>query len=711
MKSILLAFALTMTTLHALAQSPSLPPVAEREPKDVTVHGDPRIDDWFWLRQRDDPRTLPYLKAENAYADSWFGARAAQKEKLYQEMLSRVQQDDEAVPYRRGRWWYSSKTVQGRQYPIHLRRAAVGADRHFDSTAKEEVLLDLNEMARGKAYLRIGVQAISPNAQMLAYTADETGGRDFVLHVKNLATGQTLPLALPNVETTAWGNDNRTLYYVTVDATKRAHKLWRRDALAAADAPGSLLYEEKDEQFDLSLRKTLDQRYLVVGSHAKDSSELRVIDASRANAKPRLLAARRDNIDYELDHRGGQFWVIINDTGRNGRLVRVDAKGFDLAKATEVIAHRPDVMLSRVQAFAQHLVVSERAGGNTQLQVFDLKAGTDHRIAFDEAAFTVAAVDNAEFETRSLRFSYTSLVQPTSIWDYDLASRQRTLKKRQPVPGYDAARYVTERIAARAADGTEVPLTLVYRADARVDFKQAGARPTLLYGYGSYGISIDPTFSLARVSLLDRGVVFALAHIRGGGEFGRTWYEAGKLANKMNTFTDFIACAEALVARGVATPQRLVMEGGSAGGLLMGAVTNLRHDLFKAVVAEVPFVDVINTMLDETIPLTTGEFTEWGNPKVAAQYAWMRAYSPYDNLQRGSFPAMFVRTGINDSQVAYWEPAKYVARLRTLKTDANPLLFLTNLEVGHGGSSGRFDALKERAQDFVFMLDQMGIGD
>ena len=714
MKALLLTTLLAMTSLHTAAQAQAAAaPVAPREARDVTVHGDKRIDDYFWIRDRKDPRTIPYIEAENAYAKAWFAPRAALQDKLYAEMLARVKQDDEAVPYRKGAWWYSSRTAQGQQYPVLTRRAAAGADRHLDAAAPEQVLLDLNELARGKPFLSLGEQAVSPNGQRLAYTLDETGGRDYTLHVKDLRSGKTLPFSLPEVQDAAWGNDNRTLYYTTVDTTKRAFKLWRQPVgVTGASGPAELLYEEKDEQFDIGLHKTLDERYLVLTADSKDSSEQRLLDASRRSGSFQLLYPRRDQVKYDVEHRAGQFYVRINDTGRNFRLVRVDAKKPALDRAVELIPAQADVMLSNVQAFKRHLVVSERRGGLTQLRVLDLQAGGEHRIGFDEAAYTVGTTGNAEFDTSTLRFSYTSLAQPASTWDYDMNTRQRVLKKRQPVlGGYDPARYVTERITARAADGTEVPISLIYRADAKQDFTKAGPRPTLLYGYGSYGYPMDPTFSLARVSLLDRGVVFALAHIRGGGEFGRSWYEAGKMANKMNTFTDFIACAETLVARGITRPDKLVIEGGSAGGLLMGAVTNLRPELFKAVVAEVPFVDVINTMLDETIPLTTGEFTEWGNPKVAAQYAWMRAYSPYDNLKRGAYPAMFVRTGINDSQVAYWEPTKYVAKLRTLKTDANPLLLLVNMEVGHGGSSGRFDALKERAQDFVFMLDQFGIAD
>ncbi len=681
------------------------PPQAPREPKDVSLHGETRIDDWFWLRERDDPRTLPYLRAENAYAEAWFAPHAALKEALYGEMFSRIQQDDDSVPYRKGAWWYQSRTATGEQYPRHVRRRAVGAERRDDPAGAEETLLDLNELARGQAFLRLGVAAVSPDAARLAYSTDLTGGRDYTLHVKDLATGQVDPWSMSAVASATWGADSRSLYYVTMDEAKRAHRLWRH--VVGSTAADTLLLEEADELFDLGVSRTRDDRWLLVASSSMDRAEVRVADAA---ASPeafalRLVFPRRDGIDYDLDHRDGSFYVRINDTGRNYRLVRVDAAAPDLAAAEELIAARERVMLDDIDVFARHLVVTERVEGLLQLRVVDLAAGGEHAVAFDEPAYSVHASGNAEFETTTLRFVYTSLTMPASTWDYDLLTRERVLRKRQPVPGYDPTLYASQRLTARAGDGTEVPISLVWRRDRR----QPGPQPLLLYGYGSYGIPLDPTFAQTRVSLLDRGVVFAIAHVRGGGDLGRTWYEAAKMATKAVTFSDFIACAEALVELGLTTPAQLAIEGGSAGGLLMGAVVNARPELFRAVLAEVPFVDVVNTMLDETLPLTVGEFIEWGNPKLPGQYAWLRAYSPYDNLKPGAYPAMLVRTGLNDSQVAYWEPAKYVARLRTLKTDANPLLLRINLEVGHGGASGRFDSLREVAEDSVFLLVALGL--
>ena len=646
-----------------------------------------------------------YLKAENAYADAWFAPHAGLKEKLYQEMLGRIQQDDDSVPYRKGQWWYSTRTFSGEQYAHHVRRRAVGADRHYDPSGRDETLLDLNELARGQPFLSLGLATVSPDAERLAYSADFTGGRDYTLRIRELGSGKDRDWSRDEVAAAAWGGDSRTLYYVTMDEAKRANRLWRH--IVGDSGDDVLLFEEEDALFSLDLEKTRDERYVLLSSASMDSSEVRLIeaDATPQTFAMRLVFARRDDIEYDLDHREGSFYVRINDTGRDFRLVRVDARQPDLAAAEELIAARPRVMLDEVDVFAQHLVVTERVEGSLQLRVFDLLRGDEHTIAFDEPAYTVHTSGNAEFQSRSLRFVYASMTTPASTYDYDLGTRERVLRKRQPVPTYDPALYRSERTFARAEDGTDVPISLVWRRDR----KAAGPQPLLLYGYGSYGIPLDPGFSQSRVSLLDRGVIFAIAHIRGGGDLGQSWYEAGKMERKATTFTDFIACAESLIAKGYTEPSMLAIEGGSAGGLLMGAVVNRRPELFRAVVADVPFLDVINTMLDETLPLTTGEFIEWGNPKVAAEYAWMRAYSPYDNLKRGAYPAMLLRSGLNDSQVAFWEPGKYVAKLRTLKTDERALLFKVNLEVGHGGASGRFDSLREIAEDDAFLLAELGL--
>jgi oligopeptidase B len=681
------------------------PPVAAKKPKDVTVHGDPRIDDYFWLREKTNPEVLAYLRAENAYADAMMAPQAALRETLYKEMLGRIKETDEALPYLKDGYWYSSKTEAGKQYVTYIRRKGM-------LSSPEQVLLDMNQLAAGKPFLSVGSMTVSPNGKLLAYALDETGGRDYTLYIKDIDANSALPDKILHISAAAWANDNRTLFYLTQNEAQRTNKLWRHTVGSAAK--DALILEEKDELFDLDLGRLRSGAWLAVSSRSKDTAEVRLIDAAHPERGPKIVLPRKTGIEYSLDHRGKAFYLTINDTGRNFRLVKTAAH-LPISKAwTEVIAHRKDVMIEDVDLFARYMVVRERDAGLLKLRVFDLtgpNAGKSHQIAFDEAVYSASGTQNMEFDTNTFRFVYTSLVTPDATYDYNLDTHERVLKKqREVLGGYDASKYATASVNARAPDGTVVPISLVYRKDLRRSTDGKGRpQPLLLNGYGSYGIPNDVYFSSNRVSLLDRGVIVAIAHIRGGGDLGRVWYDEGKLAKKMNTFTDFIACAQALMDQGYTSREQLIIEGGSAGGLLMGAVTNLRPDLFKAVVAHVPFVDVINTMLDETIPLTTGEFIEWGNPKIKEQYAWMRAYSPYDNLRAAAYPAIYVRTSLNDSQVAYWEPAKYVAKLRTLKTDKNPLIMSINLDAGHGGASGRYDKLKEAAQTYGFMLDQWGL--
>ncbi len=675
------------------------PPVAARRPRDVSIHDDTRIDDYYWLRDKEDPEVIPYLKAENAWAAAYFAPLEGVEEGLYKEMLGRVKQTDQAVPYRMNGYWYVRRTEEGRQYPILTRRKG-------QPDAPEAVLLDLNQLAQGKSFLALGEFEVSDDSRFLAYTLDETGGRDFVLHIKDLRTGKPVDEVIANVSEVAWAADGKTLFYTTVDEAKRTYRLYRH--ALGSKVPDALLFEETDELFDIDLQRTLSGDWLVLTSRSKDTSDVQVIDAHKPRSALRRVAERVKGREIYLSHQGGFFYFLVNDTGPNNRLVRVPvtSKTTERSAWREVMAQRPDVMLESVDAFRDFLVVRERDRGTQKLLVRERSTDRAHHIAFDSAVYSASGSDNHEYGTRSYRFTYTSLATPKSVFDYDMRSRQRTLRKVEPVlGGYDASRYQELQTSAKAKDGTEVPISLIFRKDT----KRNGPQPLLLYGYGSYGVSTNPNFSLPRVSLLDRGVVFAIAHVRGGGDLGRQWYLDGKLAKKTNTFTDFIACAEALIAQGYTQPDQLIINGGSAGGLLMGAVINLRPDLFKAVVAEVPFVDVINTMLDESLPLTVGEFIEWGNPKVPAEYRQMRVYSPYDNLKAGAYPAMYLRGGLTDSQVPYWEPTKYVARLRTLKTDTHPLLLEINLGAGHGGASGRFDALRERARVYTFMLSQWGL--
>lgn len=675
--------------------TPIAPPAAERRTHVTRIHGEEVRDDYFWLRDKTDPATIAYLEAENAYTEAATAESTPLREALYAEMLARIQQTDLSVPYRKGAYLYYSRTEEGKQYPIHCRkRAPEGA---------EEVLLDLNALAEGHAYLALGDYETSPDGTLLAYTTDTTGYRQYRLHVKDLAGGRDLEITAERVTSVAWAADGRTLFFTQEDpVTKRSHRLYRQ---RLDDAVPALLHEEPDERFSAGVGLTRSGKWLVysIGSHT--SSESRVLPADRPAGEWTTVAPRQPDVEYTVDHRGDAFWIVVNDTGRNGRLVTAPAATPDRAHWRERIAHRPDVMLSRADCFADAIVLFERQDALPRLTVMDPETGAMRRVEFAEPAYTVAPGANEEFESTTYRYSYQSFLTPHSVYDLDLKALGSTLLKRQPVlGGWDPARYAMERIEAVAADGAKVPITLVRRQETPCD----GTAACLLYAYGSYGHPSDVLFNSNRFSLLDRGVVYAVAHVRGGGDRGKPWHDDGRMGKKMNTFTDFIACGEELVSRGVCSRDRLVILGGSAGGLLVGAVANLRPDLCKGVVAQVPFVDVITTMLDETLPLTVGEFEEWGNPAVKADYDAMRAYSPYDNLAAGDYPAMLVKTSLNDSQVGYWEAAKYVARLRALGAGKNPLLLKCNMGAGHGGASGRYDALREVAFDYAWMLGVMG---
>jgi oligopeptidase B len=717
------------------------PPVARRMPHDVTVHGDTRIDDYFWLRERDNPAVLDYLRSEAAYADQWFQPLQALQDRLYQEMVARMAPADEDVPVRRGDWWYGKRTQAGDQYPQYVRRAASGPQRLEASQAPAQVLLDLNELARGRQFLSVSLVEPSPDGRRLLYAMDDTGYRDYQLRIRDLSTGQDLPWEGKRTDGAVWSADGRSVFYISANEARRRNQLWRHAVDGAG--PDVLIFEEKDELFNLELGQTADGRFLYLTSHAKDTTEVRWLPAHRADADWRVVLPRRVGLEYRVEHRDGQLYLLINDRGPNFRLIAVPLPAWaslaagstgrrqhattaapppgpllthgQWARARELLPHREDVSLEQLRPFQGQMVVQWREGGAVKLGVLD-EAGLARRtaapvklqpIAFPELLSSATVGENREFNSDVLRIVYQSLLTPPTVVDYRFSDGSRQVRKQQPVMGYDASRYASQRIWATARDGTRVPVTLLYAKAQRGQ----GPRPMLLRAYGSYGFSVDHRFNANDLLLLDRGVVLATAAVRGGGEMGRRWYLDGKLSHKMNTFTDFIASAEALIQQGWTRPDQLVITGRSAGGLLMGAVTNLRPDLFKAVVAEVPFVDVITTMLDETIPLTTEEFVEWGNPKQPKDYAWMRAYSPYDQLRRGAYPAILARAGLNDSQVPYWEPAKYVARLRTLKTDDQPLLFDVNLTAGHGGASGRYDALKERARVYAFMLKAWGLTD
>jgi len=678
--------------------APTLPPTPERREHTEWLHGEQRADPWHWLRDAEDPAVLAHLRAENAYCAGWFAPLAVLQETLYAEMLARIQEDDASVPYRQHGWWWGSHTRKGLAYPIYTRKADAPG-------ASEEILIDLNAMAEGKPYLDLGELEVSPDGRVMAYSLDETGGLEYTLKLRDVVAGHDLPGEIALTDAVAWGNGSQTLYYLSKDDAMRTFRLWRH--VLGSGLPDALLYEEADETFWLGLHKTRDERYLVLGSHSKDTSQLWLLDANDPAAALQAVLPRTPGVEMSLDHRDGRLWVLINDTGRNFRLVTLDAAAPDLAHAEEVVPHRDAVTLEDVDVFAQHLVLLEREDARQRLRVMRFASKTWHNIDLGDAVCAVGGEPNAEFTSTQFRYSTSSLVQPHTVWSHDMATREsRVLKVQAVLGGFDATRYNSERRFATAADGTAVPMTLVYRHDLPLG---AGPRPLLLYGYGAYGIPLDPSFSSTRLSLLDRGAVFALAHVRGGGDAGRAWYDAGKLAYKINSFTDLIACAEALIADGTTAPDRLILEGGSAGGLLVAGAMAMRPDLMKAVVAEVPFVDVINTMLDESLPLTVGEFLEWGNPKKAEEYAWMRAYSPIDNLKPARYPAIFMRASLNDSQVPYWEAAKFAATLRSVQQGTAPVLAQFDLETGHAGASGRYDALREVAQSTAFMLAQWGL--
>jgi oligopeptidase B len=698
-----LVLLLTMTTIcqnDAPAQNLITnlkPPVANKLPKTDTTNGDTRVDNYFWLREKKNPAVIAYLEAENAYTDAVMKPTEALQQKLYTEMLARIKQTDQNVPYRLGDYYYYTRTVAGQQYPIYCRK-------HGSLDAQEEVTLDLNEMAKGLKFLAVGAYAVSDDGNLLAYTTDTNGYRQYTLHVKDLRDGHLWPDTVERVDTVMWAQDNKTLFYVTEDAvTKRSDKFFRH--VLGTDAY-DLVYEDKDELYDLGAFRTRDKALIVVQSESKTTAEARYIPADQPMAAPRLVLPCEHDHKYFIDHRGGLLYIRTNKNAKNYRLVTAPMSDPRAQNWQEVVPHRPQVKLDDFDLFANHLVLSERTSGLQTIQIIDLHTHKAHELAFPEQVYTAALDANREFNTNVLRFRYQSLTTPNSVFDYDMNTRERKLLKQTEVlGGYNPANYTAERAYATAADGTRIPISLVYRKGMKRD----GKSPMLLYGYGSYGISIDPNFNSNRVSLLDRGVIYAIAHIRGGGELGEDWREAGRMMKKRNTFTDFINCAEYLIKERYTASDRLVIQGGSAGGLLMGAVVNMRPDLFKAVVAQVPFVDVVNTMLDASLPLTTGEYLEWGNPNEKAAYDYIKSYSPYDNITAKAYPAMLVKVSLNDSQVPYWEGTKFVAKLRALKTDNNPLLLKVNMDAGHGGASGRYVALHDLAFDYAFMLSQMGI--
>ncbi len=677
------------------------PPIAARKPVELINHGDRRVDDYFWLRERDNPEMLAYLEAENAYTKALLAHTDTLQKELFAEMKGRIKETDESVPVEKNGYFYYRRTVEGMQYTIYCRKAG-------NLDAPEEILLDLNKEAEGKEYMRLGNFAVSPDQRLLAYALDDNGSENYTLRVKNLDTGELLPdLVTKTYYGLEWGNDNQSLYYTVLDEAMRPYKLFRH-RLGTDSVNDELLFHEADESYFLSLYKTRSDRFVIAHLHSSVTQEVHLIDADDPNGQPRVVQPRVHDMEYSVEHHhdgagNEKLFITTNWEADNFRVMTapVDAPGQE--NWQEFIPHRPAVYVDGVEAFLDFLVVHEREAGLVQIRVQDMETGAFHRIEQPEPVYTVGSGENPNFESRVLRYSYTSLVSPPTVFDYALDTRQREMKKQEEVKGYNPDNYRSERVWATAADGVQVPVSLVYPKHISLD----GSNPTLLYGYGSYGYSIDPSFSSSRVSLLQRGFVFAIAHVRGGGEMGRAWKENGKFLHKRNTFTDFIAAAEHLIGAGFTNPAKLTAMGGSAGGLLMGAVANLRPDLFAAMVADVAFVDVVSTMLDPTIPLTVIEWEEWGNPADPEFYAYMKSYSPYDNVEAKDYPAILATAGLNDPRVPYWEPAKWVALLRTRKTDDNPLLLKTNMGAGHGGASGRYDYLEEIGFKYAFLIDQV----
>jgi oligopeptidase B len=685
------------------------------------AHGDERTDDWYWLADREDPDVIAYLEAENAYTDAVLAPTEELQVRLYQQIRDRIEETDISAPTRKGPWWYYSRTVEGQQYPIHCRRPDVGATLDAQAVLAaaqredpgEEVLLDENAQAADSDYFALGVFDISGDHSLLAYAVDLTGGERYTLRFRDLVTGSDLDDEIDGVYySSAWAADGRTLFYVRPDETVRPFQVWRH-VLGQPTGEDTLVFQEDDERFFLGVGLTHSERYVLITTDSKMTSEVRFLEAQQPSETPLLVEARQQGVEYQVEHavwpeRGDLFLILTNADGAENFALQTTPVGQPGRASWQImVPHRPEVKLQAVEAFSGHIVLAERENALERLQVIRLADGAQHEIVQPEPVYTLTGAANPEFDSTRLRFGYTSLVTPISTVEYDMETGGRTTIKQQPVlGGYDAEAYRTVRLWAPAPDGVEVPISLVHRRDVTL----TGDAPCLLYGYGAYEVTIDPSFSSTRLNLLDRGFVFAIAHVRGGGEMGRRWYEEGRLLMKRNTFTDFIACAEHLIAQRYTRPDRLVIRGGSAGGLLMGAATNMRPDLWQAVVAEVPFVDCLTTIMDESLPLTITEWEEWGNPAAdPAVYGYMKSYSPYDNVAETAYPAMYVTGGLNDPRVGFWEPAKWVAKLRALTTDQRPVVLKTEMDAGHGGPSGRYRAWKDEAQVQAFVLTSVGI--
>ena len=676
---------------------PISPPVARKIPKAIEVHGHTRIDDYYWLNDRENPEVIDYLKAENRYYEDMTVHQQEAREKLFLEMKARIKEDDESVPFFYNGYYYITRFETGRDYPIYSRKKG-------SLDAPEEILFDCNAMADGHSFFTLGSFSVSPDNTLVVYSTDIVGRRIYTLRVKNLLTGEVLGDTIGQTTGNAvWANDNRTLFYTVSDpVTLRAFRIFRHE-LGANDTD-VLVYEEKDETFHIDIHKSKSRKYLIVDCDSTLTTESLILEADRPTEPFRVFQKRKRGLEYGIFHYGDHFYIRTNkDKATNFKLMKSPESNTSLEHWVDVIPHRADVLLEDIEIFKEYLVVEERANGLNRIRIMPWDGAGEYYLPFNSETYTASVLTNPDFDTDWVRYSYQSLATPSSVIDFNMKTRERVIRKEQQVLGgtFQKENYTEERIWAPATDGTRIPISMVYRKG----LTRNGENATLLYAYGSYGVTIDPYFSSTRLSLLDRGFIYAIAHVRGGEDLGRHWYDEGKMLQKRNTFTDFIDCATFLIGEHYTSPAHLYAEGGSAGGLLMGAVANMAPKLFHGIIAQVPFVDVVTTMLDDSIPLTTGEYDEWGNPNEKEYYEYLLSYSPYDNVVAQDYPHMYISTGLHDSQVQYWEPAKWVAKLRSLKTDHNLLFLDTNMEAGHGGASGRFEALRELAKEFLFFLE------
>jgi oligopeptidase B len=678
------------------------PPVAPIEAKELIAHGHTRIDNYYWMNNREDQRVIDYLNAENEYYQQMTAHTKKLQEELFDEMKSRIQEDDESVPYFKNGYYYITRYEKGKDYPIYARKKG-------SLDAKEEILFDCNVMAEGQKYFNLGSVSISEDNKLALFSTDLIGRRQYTLQIKNLETGEILGDKIENTTGGAtWANDNRTFFYTKNDpVTLRSDKIYRH-ALGAKAASDALVYHEKDETFNTYIYKEKSNKYLIIGSGSTVSNEYRFLDANTPSGEFKLFQKRERDLEHSISYYNGDFYIVTNKDGAtNFKVMKCSEKATSKENWVDLIAHRKDFFVEDIDIFKNHLVITERNGGLNKLRIMSWDKKKDFYLPFNSETYVAYTTTNLEFDTEVLRYGYQSMTTPSSTIEFNMSTKESVVLKEQQVLGgkFDKNNYVEERIWATAADGTRIPMSMVYRKGMKKD----GKNPVLQYAYGSYGYTIDPYFSTSRLSLLDRGFVYVICHIRGGQYMGREWYENGKMLKKMNTFTDFIACSKHLITQKYTSADHLYAQGGSAGGLLMGVITNLAPELYKGIVSQVPFLDVVTTMLDESIPLTTGEFDEWGNPKNKEYYEYMLSYSPYDNIEAKAYPNILITSGFHDSQVQYWEPTKYVAKMRTMKTDKNWLFLDTNMDAGHGGASGRYEALKEVAKVYAFMLDLEGI--